>query len=101
MAILVFLSVCLTIVIVSILKRGGFFVECGAMDGERSSNTLWIEQNLKWNGLLIEADPYFYTQLLGKNRRAWSINACLSPSKYTRWVGIIEACLVYSNNIYI
>ena len=30
-------------------------------------------------GLLIEADPSYYTQLLGKNRKAWSINACLSP----------------------
>ena len=30
-------------------------------------------------GLLIEADPSYYTQILGKNRKAWSINACLSP----------------------
>ena len=37
-------------------------------------------------GLLIEADPSFYTQLLGKNRRAWSINACLSPYNTTSFV---------------
>jgi len=57
-------------------------VECGALDGERSSNTLFLERDRGWTGLLIEMDPYFYTQLLGKNRNVWSINACLSPYKY-------------------
>jgi len=65
-----------------VLQRGGFFVECGALDGERSSNTLYLERDLGWTGLLIEADPYFYTQLLGHNRNVWSINACLSPYSY-------------------
>ena len=37
-------------------------------------------------GLLIEADPSYYTQLLGKNRKAWSINACLSPYNTTSFV---------------
>lgn len=63
-------------------KRGGFYVECGAFDGERSSNTLHLERERAWSGLLVEMDPYFYTQLIGKSRRAWSINACLSPQPY-------------------
>jgi hypothetical protein len=62
--------------------RNGFFVECGALDGERSSNTIYLENKRGWTGLLVEMDPYFYTQLLGKNRRVWSINACLSPYDY-------------------
>jgi hypothetical protein len=66
----------------TLFQRGGFFVECGALDGERSSNTIWLEDNLGWTGLLIEVDPFFYTQALGKNRRVYSINACLSPYKY-------------------
>jgi len=67
-------------------QRGGFFVECGALDGERSSNTLWLEQARGWTGLLVEMDPYFYTQLIGKSRRSWSINACLSPQPYVTQV---------------
>ena len=57
-------------------------MECGALDGERSSNTLYLERDLGWTGLLIEVDTYFYTQLLGHNRNVWSINACLSPYNY-------------------
>jgi hypothetical protein len=63
-------------------KRGGFFVECGGLDGERSSNTLYLEKELGWTGILIEMDPHYYTQLLDKNRKSWSINACLSPYDY-------------------
>ena len=66
--------------------RRGFFVECGALDGERSSNTNFLESKFDWQGLLIEADPSYYTQLLGKNRKAWSINACLSPVNRTSFI---------------
>ena len=69
---------------------GGFFIECGALDGERSSNTIYLEQMYGWTGLLIEADPYFYTQLMGKNRKAWSINTCLSPGTQIQWVGMFS-----------
>ena len=34
------------------VKEKGFFVECGALDGERSSNTNFIESKYKWTGLL-------------------------------------------------
>lgn len=63
-------------------KKNGFFVECGALDGERSSNTIWMEQKQGWNGLLIEMDPSYYLQVRGKNRKCYSINACLSPESY-------------------
>ena len=61
-------------------------MECGAFDGERSSNTMWLERERGWTGLLVEMDPYFYTQLIGKSRRSWSINACLSPQPYVTQV---------------
>ncbi|KAG7168827.1 Star-like 13 [Homarus americanus] len=35
----------------------GFFLEAGALDGEFISNTLYLEQQLGWTGLLVEADP--------------------------------------------
>lgn len=37
--------------------RGGFFVEAGANDGVRQSNTLYFEKYLGWQGLLVEPIP--------------------------------------------
>lgn len=37
-------------------KEGGFFVEIGAHDGQNLSNTLWLERQHLWSGLLIEAN---------------------------------------------
>ncbi|XP_076101019.1 uncharacterized protein LOC143070724 [Mytilus galloprovincialis] len=63
-------------------KKGGFFVECGALDGETRSNTLIFERSRGWNGLLIEADPSNYALVKKKNRKAFTINACLSIYPY-------------------
>ncbi|ESN99713.1 hypothetical protein HELRODRAFT_176473 [Helobdella robusta] len=63
-------------------KTNGFFVEAGGLDGERSSNSIYLEVVKKWTGLLVEADAFFYTQLMGKNRNSWSINACLGSDNY-------------------
>jgi FkbM family methyltransferase len=48
--------------------RPGFFVEIGANDGFTLSNTLTLEQQFNWNGLLIEANPEYRDSL--KRRRA-------------------------------
>ena len=37
-------------------KRAGFFIELGAYDGVYHSNTLALERDFDWNGLLIEAN---------------------------------------------
>ncbi|KAK8400465.1 hypothetical protein O3P69_003255 [Scylla paramamosain] len=60
----------------------GFFVEAGALDGEFISNTLHLERELGWTGLLVEADTTLYSALAGKRRRAWSSRGCLSPTAY-------------------
>ena len=78
--------VTMNILLVFDLQRGGFFIECGAFDGEAMSNTLFLETKKGWKGLLIEMDPYFYTQLLGKSRKAYSLNACLSPEDHVSLV---------------
>lgn len=59
-------------------RRNGFFVEAGAYDGEELSNSIYFEKNREWTGLLIEMDPFYYLQLIGKNRRAFSINSGIS-----------------------
>ncbi len=62
------------------LQKGGFFVESGALDGELLSNTIYLEEHYNWNGLLIEVDPFYFLAMLSRNRRAYSVNACLSPT---------------------
>ena len=65
-----------------------FFIEAGAMDGQYQSNTLFLEEDLHWTGLLIEPDYGMFQMLLKKNRKAWSANVCLSPHSYPYKVNI-------------
>jgi len=48
-------------------KRNGFFVEMGAVDGIRLSNTLILERDYSWSGILAEPDPRHHESL--KNNR--------------------------------
>ncbi|XP_068246101.1 protein Star-like [Palaemon carinicauda] len=61
-------------------KREGFFVEVGALDGEESSSSLYLERELGFKGLLIEPNPVNYKKLLSKNRKAYCLQAALSPT---------------------
>ena len=70
-------------------QKEGFFVECGAFDGEKESNSLFFERDLAWNGLLIEADPHHYKTLKGKHRKAFTSNTCLSTVSYPVLVSYI------------
>ncbi|KAG8232355.1 hypothetical protein J437_LFUL008823 [Ladona fulva] len=67
-------------------QRNGFFVEAGALDGETRSNTLFLEKELGWRGLLVEADPYNFAHLVKRNRKAWSTPTCLSTQPYPMMV---------------
>ncbi|KAL7640994.1 UNVERIFIED_CONTAM: hypothetical protein RMT77_008131 [Armadillidium vulgare] len=60
----------------------GFFVEAGALDGEVGSNTLWLEYNKNWTGLLIEPNRESCKVLRSKHRKAWSSCSCISPKKF-------------------
>ncbi|XP_064077764.1 uncharacterized protein LOC135195459 [Macrobrachium nipponense] len=71
----------------------GFFVEAGALDGEWLSNTLHLEKDKGWQGLLVEPDRKMFAHLLQKNRRAWSANCCLSIKDYP----VKEALVSISN----
>ncbi|XP_071515318.1 protein Star-like [Panulirus ornatus] len=63
-------------------KRNGFYVECGALDGEIRSNTLFFERERAWNGLLIEADPKNFNQMVQKHRKAYMSPSCLAPTSH-------------------
>ena len=52
---------------------GGFFLEMGAWDGIRKSNSLSFEIFYKWKGVLIEANPINFQKVV-KNRPWGSIN---------------------------
>ncbi|XP_076042039.1 protein Star-like [Oratosquilla oratoria] len=72
-------------------KKRGFFLEAGALDGQYLSNTLYLEQELGWSGLLVEPNVLSYRELQKKNRHAWSSNTCLSVQPYPHQHILIQA----------
>jgi FkbM family methyltransferase len=58
------------------MKRGGFFVEFGAGDGVRLSNTLLLEKRFGWTGILAEPLPEFHDSIQ-KNRMATLDTGCV------------------------
>jgi FkbM family methyltransferase len=57
-------------------KRGGFFVEVGAMDGVTGSNTLLLEREFGWRGILAEPNPVWHANL-ARNRTARIDRRCV------------------------
>ena len=49
-------------------KRNGYFIEAGAGDGIRLSNTYLLEKDYSWNGICVEAYQPLYEKL--KNNRS-------------------------------
>jgi FkbM family methyltransferase len=63
--------------------REGFFIEAGANDGVRQSNTLYYERHKGWTGLLVEAIPELVEECR-KNRPNCIIeHAALVPDDYS------------------
>ena len=48
--------------------KPGFFIELGALDGVKISNSLFFEKSLGWNGVCIEPLEEYFVNLL-KNRK--------------------------------
>ena len=72
-------------------KQNGFFIESGADDGETFSNSLFFELKRNWTGLLIEPNQKRFEICLRRNRRAYSINACLAIKPYAEEVDFLNA----------
>lgn len=58
------------------LKRGGFFVEFGATDGVRLSNTFLLESEFEWQGICAEPNPVLFEKLQ-QNRKCTTVSDCI------------------------
>ena len=56
--------------------RDGYFLDSGAADGVRSSNTLLLESAYGWNGICIEPNDRYF-QALQHNRHCLCVHCCL------------------------
>jgi FkbM family methyltransferase len=56
------------------------YVELGALDGVRYSNTKLLEDSFGWTGILIEANPIAFENLTKQRPRNHLVNACISDS---------------------
>ncbi|XP_042858776.1 uncharacterized protein LOC122244873 [Penaeus japonicus] len=71
----------------------GTFVEVGAVDGDFMSQTLLLEKNLSWTGLLLEPDPRSFKILQERRRNAWTSPLCVlynTPSQKKYWLRDLE-----------
>ena len=67
-------------------KNDGFFVEFGACDGIKGSNTLLLEQKYNWKGILAEPNPVWHNKLV--ERKAHVSRKCV----YTKSGEEMEFC---------
>jgi len=60
----------------------GFYIEAGAADGTTQSNTLFLEKERSWNGILIEPSPENYEKCLKARRLSKNFNCALVDYDY-------------------
>lgn len=69
---------------------GGVFVEAGANDGIRQSNTLYFEACRGWRGILVEAVPALYEQCRRTRPRAQVVWAALAAPEQVPGTAMIR-----------
>ncbi|MFG3266402.1 FkbM family methyltransferase [Streptomyces bobili] len=57
-------------------KRQGFFLDSGASNGVRASNTQLLETQYGWSGVCVEPNSGFFAELI-RNRNCLCLNCCL------------------------
>jgi FkbM family methyltransferase len=57
-------------------KRSGFFIEAGACDGLRDSNSLILERDYHWRGICVEPNPTLFSRLVN-NRKCFCFQKAL------------------------
>lgn len=66
-------------------KQGGYFVEFGAANGKRLSNTYFLEKEMGWTGIVAEPHPDFTPQVRA-NRGCYISEKCV----YSRTGDLVE-----------
>jgi hypothetical protein len=66
--------------------RNGLFLEMGAVDGVTQSNSFYFEACLGWRGILIEASPSSFAELLNSERQ--TLNVRLAVCAEHGWVNL-------------
>ncbi|CAG0922672.1 unnamed protein product [Notodromas monacha] len=61
-------------------KKGGTYFEVGAFDGEFFANSLMLEREYGWTGILVEPVKPFFESVIRKGRRAAILNSCVSST---------------------
>jgi FkbM family methyltransferase len=61
-------------------KRGGYFVEVGVGDGRHLSNTLLLEEEFGWSGLLVEPNIENHAAITAHRKAKLAIKAAYSVS---------------------
>jgi FkbM family methyltransferase len=59
-------------------KRSGYFLDFGALDGQLTSNSFYLEKCLGWSGICVEPNPGSYAALC-KSRNCITANVALWP----------------------
>jgi FkbM family methyltransferase len=62
-------------------NNDGTFLELGALDGIKFSNTYYFEKNLNFSGVLIEANPNDYIKLKNNRKKCECFNAAITDEK--------------------
>jgi FkbM family methyltransferase len=65
-------------------RDGGFFVEAGANDGYRQSNTYWLERFRGWRGILVEPMAELYALCRDERPEATVIQAALVDADHAQ-----------------
>jgi len=63
--------------------KAGVFLEAGANNGMKQSNTYYLEAVKGWRGILVEPVPDLYQKCLRNRKSAKVYNAALVSSQYT------------------
>ena len=58
-------------------KRQGYFVEFGAADGLKWSNTYILEKSFGWSGIVAEPNPVFH-EALRRHRQCYISTKCVT-----------------------
>ena len=58
-------------------RRKGIYVQIGANSSELTLNTLFLENERQWTGMIVETNPYVFESVAHTVKKAFIINCCI------------------------